>query len=57
MPPHPPTPPHVVRHIYKLLTGETCSELSCQEIDERVQLAVETEDPNLVIDMRHLNKS
>ena len=55
-PPPPPTPPHVVRHIYKSLTGETCSELSCQEIDERVHLAVETEDPDLVIDMRHLNK-
>ena len=54
--PPPPTPPHVVRHIYKSLTGETCSELSCQEIDERVHLAVETEDPDLVIDMRHLNK-
>ena len=51
-----PTPPHVVRHIYKSLTGDTCSELPCQEIDERVQLAVETEDPDLVIDMRHLNK-
>ena len=23
-----PTPPHVVRHIYKSLTGDTCSELS-----------------------------
>ena len=51
-----PTPPHVVRHIYKSLTGDTCSELLCQEIDKHVQLAVETEDPDLVIDMRHLNK-
>ena len=50
------TPPHVVRHIYKSLTGDTCSELLCQEIDQRVQLAVESEDPDLVIDMPHLNK-
>ena len=49
-----PTPPHVVRHIYKSLTGDTWSELSCQEIDKHVQLAAETEDPDLVIDMRHL---
>ena len=28
----------------------------CQEIDKRVQLALETEDPDLVTDMRHLNK-
>ena len=51
-----PTPLHVVRHIYKSLRGDTFSELSCQEIDKRVQLAVETEDPDLVIDMRYLNK-
>ena len=46
----------MVRHIYKSLTGDTCSELSCQEIDKRVQLALETEDPDLVTDMRYLNK-
>ncbi|XP_066934138.1 uncharacterized protein [Clytia hemisphaerica] len=51
-----PTPPHVLRHIYKSLTGDTSAELTCQEIDERVQLAIETEDPDLIIDMRHLNK-
>ena len=51
-----PTPPHVVRHIYKSLTGDTYSELLCKEIDERVQLAVKSEDPDLVIDMPHLNK-
>ena len=50
------TPPHVVRHIYKSLTGDTCSELMCQEIDKRVLLALETEHPDLVIDTRHLNK-
>ena len=48
-----PTPPHVVRHKYKSLTEVTCSELSCQEIDKCVQVA---EDPDLVIDMQHLNK-
>ena len=46
----------MVRPIYKSLTEDTCSELLCQEIDERIQLAVETEDPDLVIDMRHVNK-
>ena len=46
----------MVRPIYKSLTEDTCSELLYQEIDERVQLAVETEDPDLVIDMRHVNK-
>ena len=50
------SPPHVVRHIYKSLTGDTCSELLCQEIDECVQYAVEIDDPDLVIDMQHLNK-
>ena len=48
-----PTPPHVVRHIYKSLTEDTYSELSFQEIDKCVQVA---EDPDLVIDMKHLNK-
>ena len=50
------SPPHVVRHIYKSLTGDTCSELLCQEIDKCVQFAVEIDDPDLVIDMQHLNK-
>uniref|UniRef100_A0A7M5XFY4 Uncharacterized protein n=1 Tax=Clytia hemisphaerica TaxID=252671 RepID=A0A7M5XFY4_9CNID len=50
------TPAHVIRHIYKTLTGDLSSEPISQEIDERVQLAIETEDPDLLLDLRHLSK-
>ena len=34
-----------------------CSSESCSaESDDRIKLAVETEDPDLVIDLRYLNK-
>ena len=50
------TPPHLVRHIYKTLAGDTSEETAWQEIDEFDKLTIETEDPKLVIDLRHLNK-
>ena len=49
-------PKHVLRYIYCTLTGDTSSEATCSEIDERIRLAIVTEDPDLVIDLRHLNK-
>ena len=48
--------PHVIRHIYRALTGDNSKEIDNTEIDSRVKLAIETEDPDLVIDLRHLNK-
>ena len=47
--------PHYIRHIYRTLTGDSSAEISSSEIDARVNLAVATEDPDLVSDLRHLN--
>ena len=47
--------PHVLRHVYRTLTGDASKEIDCAEIDQRVRLAIETEDPDLIIDLRHLN--
>ena len=47
--------PHILRHIYRELTGDASREISRAEIDQRVQLAIETDDPDLIIDLRHLN--
>ena len=48
--------PHLLRHIYRSLTGDCSSQRECSEIDERVKVALETDDPELVIDLRQLNK-
>ena len=48
--------PHIRRHIYRELTGDASREISSAEIDHRLQLAIETNDPDLIIDLRHLNE-
>ena len=48
--------PHVLRHVYRTLTGDSSKEINCKEIDDRVRLAIETNDPDLILDLRHLNK-
>lgn len=49
-------PPHVIRKIYQNLTGDISAELQSAEIDKRVNLAIECNDPDLICDLRHLNK-
>ena len=51
-----PTPLHVVRHIYRTLTQDSSADTASQEIDETVNLAIETGGPDLVIGLRHLSK-
>ena len=41
--------PHQIRYIYRSLTGNSSTENIAHEIDERVMLAIDTEDPDLVI--------
>ena len=48
--------PHVRRHIYRTLTGDTSCEIDGSDIDKRVKLAIETDDPDLILDLKHLNK-
>ena len=48
--------PHVIRHIYRKLTEDSSKEIDNSKIDNRVKLAIETDDPDLIIDLRHLNK-
>ena len=47
--------PHQIRYIYRSLTGDSSLENIAHEIDERVMLAIDTEVPDLVIDLRELN--
>ena len=48
---------HVERNDLQLnLTGDCSAEGECAEIDDRVKLAVETGDEDLILDLRHLNK-
>ena len=47
--------PHQIRYIYRSLTGDSSSENIAHKIDERVMLAIDTEDPDLVIDLHELN--
>ena len=49
-------PRHVLRHVYQTLTGDLSTEATSSEINQRVQLAIESRDADLVIDLRHLNK-
>ena len=46
---------HILRHICRQLTGDASAEISSAEIDHPVKLAIETDDPDLIIDLRHLN--
>ena len=46
----------MLRHVYRTLTGDSSTEATSSEIDQRVQLAIESEDADLVIDLRHLYK-
>ena len=49
-------PPHVLRYVYQTLTGDSSTEATSSEIDQRIQLAIESEDTDLVIDLDHLKK-
>ena len=46
----------MLRHVYRTLTGDSSTEETSSEIDQKIQLAIESEDADLVIDLRHLNK-
>ena len=43
--------PHVLM-IYRTLTSDNSKEIECAEIGSRVRLAIETNDPDLVVDLR-----
>ena len=49
-------PPHALRNVYHTLTGDSSTAATSSEIDQRIQLAIESEDADLVIDLRHLYK-
>ena len=49
-------PLHVLRHVYRTLTSDSITGATSSEIDQRVPLAIELEDADLVINLRHLNK-
>ena len=42
--------------MYCKLTGDNSAEATSHQINERICLAIETRDPELVTDLRHLNK-
>lgn len=48
-------PPHVLRSIYSTLTGDASADQN-PGIDQRMRTAVLASDPDLIIDLRHLNK-
>ena len=49
-------PKHILQYMYCTLTGDNSAEATSHQINERIRLAIETEDPELVTDLRHLNK-
>ena len=49
-------PKHILRYMYSTLIGDNSAEATSHQIDERIRLAIETEDPELVTDLRRLNK-
>ena len=53
----PSVKPAVLRYFYKDLTGDSSSSetFSQEHIDEKVMQAIEMEDPDIVLDLRHLN--
>lgn len=48
-------PPHVLRSIYSTLTGDASADQN-PGIEQRMRTAVLASDPDLIIDLRHLNK-
>ena len=44
--------PHVLRDIFRTMLNDATAEITASAIDDRVQHAVETNDPDLVIDLR-----
>ena len=48
-------PKHVLRNIYTDLTGDATADQN-KEIDERLRKAILGDDPDVVVDLRHLNK-
>jgi len=53
----PKTPPYILRDIYKELTGDQSGSRTSneKEIDQRIREAVELEDPDIIVDLRHNN--
>ena len=49
-------PKHILWYMYCTLTGDNSAKAISHQIDERIRLATETDDPELVTDLRHLNK-
>ena len=47
-----------MRELYRKLTGDASSSHDAAEavVDERVQLALDTEDPEIIHDLRHYNQ-
>ena len=50
-------PPHVCRNKYRSLTGDNSAEITSSEIDKRIKLALETNDPDLIMNLRYLNSA
>lgn len=48
-------PPHILRSIYATLTGDATTDQN-PAIDQRMRTAVMASDPELIVDLRHLNK-
>ena len=46
---------HILQHIYRQVTSDVSPDISSTKIDHHVKLAIETDDPDLIIDLRHLN--
>ena len=44
--------PHILCMIYRTLTSDNSKEIECAEIDSRVRLAIETNDPDFVVNLR-----
>ena len=50
-------PKHILQYMHCTLTSDNSAKATSHQINERIRLATETEDPELVTDLRHLNKS
>ena len=44
-------PKHILQYMYCTLSGENSAKATSHQIDERICLAIETEDPELVTDL------
>ena len=53
----PSTPPYVLRDIYKALTKDQCASCTTnqKEIDMRIKEALESEDADIIVDLREFN--